>query len=117
MLYPDWASLPIEVQGYLIPSSFTEYQWGGVLIVLGISQLIVGCHRGAFLRGTIATSGAIVQGMAAIGYYRADQFYRGVVPMIIVIVGVQMMIAYRAWNAIGEKRNGTLVDQRIKQSG
>jgi hypothetical protein len=98
MVYPNWHTIPLEVQGYLIPSWFTETQWGIVLIAIALVQLTFGLRRrGHVCRALVATVGALVQGMACIGYYNAGVFYRAAVPLIITIVLLQMAIALRAW--------------------
>ena len=41
MLNPYWNSIPPEVQGNLIPSSFTEYQWGTLLLSVCFLQIVL----------------------------------------------------------------------------
>jgi hypothetical protein len=113
MLWPRWHTIPLEVQGYLIPSWFTEVQWGCVLVTIALVQLTLGIlRRGHVCRALIATTGAVLQGMAGIGYYNAGFFYRAAVPLIATIVLVQMVIALRAWRDFVAARQLALPDRR-----
>jgi hypothetical protein len=98
MLYPDWQSIPLEVQGYLIPDWFTEAQWGMVLLILALLQVtLASFRRGHLGRALVATAAALVQGMACLGYWQAGYFYRGVVPLVLVVIWIEMVIAARGW--------------------
>jgi hypothetical protein len=113
MLYPRWHSIPLEVQGYLIPSWFTEVQWGLILVTIALVQLTIALQRrGHVCRALIATLGGVVQGMAGIGYYNAGLFYRATVPLIITMVLVQMVIALRAWRDYVAARQRSQPDRR-----
>jgi hypothetical protein len=115
MLYPRWHSIPLEVQGYLIPSWFTEVQWGLILVGIAIAQLIVALQRrGHVCRALVATLGGVIQGMAGIGYFNAGLFYRATVPLILTMVLAQMVIALRAWRDYVAARQLALPDRRAK---
>jgi hypothetical protein len=113
MLWPRWHSIPLEVQGYLIPSWFTEVQWGLVLVTIALAQLTLAfLRRGHVCRALVATFGAVVQGMACIGYYNGGVANRAVVPLIITVVLVEMVIALRAWRDFVAARSRDLPDRR-----
>lgn len=96
MLNPMWYSIPIEVQGNLIPPSLPEPAWGAWIVSLAIGQFYVAGQRGPFRRSIAATLFAVTQGAASIGYWNADLFYRGVVPFILSMMLVELWVAYRA---------------------
>lgn len=96
MLNPYWNSIPPEVQGNLIPSSFTEYQWGSLLFSVCFLQIVVAGIRGPRYRYLTATAVAVIQGAAAIGYWRSDLFFRGVAPFILTMALVELWVAWRA---------------------
>ena len=98
MLNPYWNSIPPEVQGNLIPSSFTEYQWGTLLFLVCFLQIVVAGKRETRMRAMVATGVAVIQGAAAIGYWKADLFFRGVVPFILTMALVELWVAWRARN-------------------
>jgi hypothetical protein len=113
MLWPGWHSIPLAVQGYLIPSWFTEVQWGLILVAIALTQLTIALQRrGHVGRALIATLGGVVQGMAGIGYYNAGLFYRATVPLIVTMVLVQMVIALRAWRDFVAARQLAWPDRR-----
>jgi hypothetical protein len=113
MLWPEWHTIPLEVQGYLIPSWFTEVQWGFVLIAIALVQGALAVQRrGHVCRALIATAGAVVQGMAAIGYYNGGVFYRATVPLILTVVLVQMTVALRAWRDFVAARQRSQPERR-----
>ncbi len=113
MLWPEWHTIPLEVQGYLIPSWFTEVEWGFVLIAIALVQGTLAVRRrGHVCRALIATVGAVVQGMAGIGYYNAGFFYRAAVPLILTVILVQMTIALRAWRDFVAARQRSQPDRR-----
>lgn len=104
MLY-FYNTIPLDVQGLLIPNWFTEFEWGLILIFLGTTQLYVaGDLRQKPLRGIIATLTALIQGMAGVAYFVAGYAYRGAVPFIIALVIAEMFIAFRAWVGILARR-------------
>ena len=104
MLYWD-NTIPLDVQGLLIPLGVREWQWGLILVCLGLTQVYVsGDLRQKILRGTIATFAGLVQGMAGVAYFLADQAYRGAVPFIASVVLAEMFIAFRSWVGILAKR-------------
>lgn len=113
MVYPAWQSIPVDVQGYLIPPWFTEAQWGLILLSIGVTQFTLGCiRRGHVCRASVATFGALVQGMACISYFNSGYFYRGVVPLIIVVIGIEMVIALRGWRDFVAGRRRAQPDRR-----
>lgn len=96
MLTPSLTTLPLEVQGYLIPPWFTESEWGTVLAILACCQILIACARWWQLRSVVATLVALAQATAGLGYWRAGLFYRGVVPYLLGIVVLEVWIAWRA---------------------
>lgn len=96
MCNPHWSSIPPEVQGNLIPRAFPEWVWGVWVMSLGILQFFAAGRRGPRVRWTVATIFAATQGSAAIGYWRADLFFRGVVPFIVAMALVELWVSWRA---------------------
>lgn len=109
MLNPWWYSIPIEVQGNLIPSGFTEPQWGTVLLLFGTLQFGHSGLRGTWVRNLAATALAVIQSAASIGYWRSDLFFRGVVPFILTMVIFEIWIA---WRALYDRRMATRLEER-----
>lgn len=115
MLIPWWQSIPLEVQGYLIPADIPETTWGIILITLAIGQFITSLLRAAAMRGMIATFAAVIQGIAAIAYWNGGLFFRSAVPFIIGITLGEMIVAWRAWHDPAVAR--TLLERRSDESG
>lgn len=98
MLWPTWQSIPIEVQGYLIPPGMPETQYGLVLLSCSVAQLAAAVHRAPLSRALIATLIALFQGSIAFAYWQSGLFFRGVVPLILSITLVEWWVSWRAWS-------------------
>ncbi len=97
LLSPWWRSLPLDVQGYLIPAGLTEWGYGLILLVCALGQLLVALHRAPARRAILAGFIAMFQGSVVLAYWNAGYFYRGVVPFILVIAMAEWWLSWRAW--------------------
>lgn len=106
MLWPTWQSIPVAVQGYFIPPGMTETQYGLVLLLCASTQVVVAVYRGPMTRAVVAGLLTLFQGSIAAAYWQAGDFYRAVVPLILVIVLAEWWVSWRAWTDKLVKPNG-----------
>lgn len=97
MLSPWWSSLPLDVQGYLIPADLPERAYGLILLVCALGQLAVAVRRRPTERAVVAAMIAMFQSSVLVAYWEGGYFYRGAVPFIVTIVLGEWWLSWRAW--------------------
>lgn len=97
MLWPGWDSIPLEVQGYLIPGGLPEWGYGLLLLACGVGQLASALYQWPTGRALTAAVIAAQQSSVLVGYGEADYLYRAVVPFIVVIALGEWWLSWRAW--------------------
>lgn len=98
MLMPWWDSIPLEVQGYLIPAGLPEWGYGMILLGCAIGQLGSAIYQVPTGRALVAGAIAMLQSSVLVSYWNGGYFYRAVVPFIVAIALGEWWLSWRAWS-------------------
>src|ERR1043165_2608596 len=109
MLYYDH-SIPLSVQGLLIPAGIPEEKWGALLVAIGLIQLFEAKFEvSGLMRWIVAAIASVVIAIGWTAYFKADENYRAVVPLIIWLTISEM---YLTWRGLSDWKMERLRRQR-----